>query len=342
MEPEAFDQFCQRKLAQLTQVPDLEWEEEKVWQKIQRHLRGGSFSFRYLSALLILVSILGWFTMSRPDKLLVPDHTRTQPVAKRPTAKPDKTARRDRSKPAVNPVNLPETKAQAVKKTFSRRTTADSTKPLSIVEQLPGKPVVLPKTKQPSITSQKTLPEAMPQQEQAITTQRVTTDTVQENLSGSRKQKEQERYLASGGNGPVTGTREVWHVSRRLSLVHGLQVMQSYTASGAPEMPAELQLDYALQLPLEVRYYLLPKENRFTVFLYGNLLPSLVLSQPVSLVSRHPVGLSLQAGAEARYRLFTTKHGSKAFFSLRLPVYQRSLLSTPASRGHSLWWGGTF
>jgi hypothetical protein len=330
MEPEAFDQFCQRKLAQLTQVPDLEWEEENVWQKIRRQLRGGSFSFRYLSVLLILVSTLGWFALRRPDKLTVIAPARSQRTVKQPPAKPDSVANQPESKPAVHAIHLKVKKAQAVSKGLFRPTTIDSTKALPVVQQLPDQPLQPQTTPSPAFVP-KTLPGGMAQKKRALTALRVTTDTVPENRSNRRLRKEQEHYLASGGDGPVTGLRQVWHVSQRVSLVHGLQVRQPYTAHLSPEMPAQLQ--YALELPLEVRYYLLPKEKRFTVFLYGNLLPSVVLSQPASLVSRRPVGLSLQAGAEARYRLFGTKHGSNAFLYVRLPVYQRSLLPlTPSSR----------
>jgi hypothetical protein len=239
-------------------------------------------------------------------------------------------------------VNQPDTRTQAVKKAFSRATTVDSAESLSRIELLPNRPL-LPRTKLSATSIPVTLPKGTLRQAQPRTALKVITDTVQANRSGSSKRKEQEIYLASGGNGPVTGMRQVWHVSRRLSLVHGLQVMQPNPASLPLEMSTEWRLDYSLQLPLEVRYYLLPKEKRFTVFLYAGLVPSIALSQPVPLVSRRPVGLSFQTGAEARYRLFTTKHGSSAFFFMRLPAYQRSLLPfTPSPRGYSLWGGGTF
>jgi hypothetical protein len=137
-----------------------------------------------------------------------------------------------------------------------------------------------------------------------------------------RGELKKEVYTSVNSNGSTTGINYVASVSRRFSLVYGLHLSRTYNPYFDLEAP-NLSVDItSVQVPFQIRYYLLPKDNRLTAFVYTGLTGSFPVSRHVPA---NNFILNAEAGAQAQYKLFSTKNGGAAFFFVRMPFYRHTI-----------------
>jgi hypothetical protein len=317
MKPEEFDEVFRNKINQLTRMPGLECTDDRVWQKVKINLsRGMTGLLLTLIALLLLVTVVYWVQQpndaaparaqqipaSRPLLMPTPPPT-TRPAHREKLPQPAEA-------PLARSIHLTPSgkeKAAVVEITKGRLPALpliDTTKTAMEMPLTATQPDSLAED-QPSASKQVPFPLAndpMP----ALTKE-------EKELSEPESFITQEGYFGLSKDGMFGGRRWVKPLSRRISIVYGFAIKHPFdqpfqAMEGRPAFNGMVP-----ELPLELRYYLLPKENRFTVFMYAQLRPSFASAS-----------LRLEVGTQARYRLWKSPRGASYFF-VRLPMYQLSI-----------------
>ncbi|TRX50647.1 hypothetical protein FNH22_25330 [Fulvivirga sp. M361] len=80
-----------------------------------------------------------------------------------------------------------------------------------------------------------------------------------------------EAYLGISNHTATLGMNRIYNISRRTSFVYGLSYSRYHQPLREGGEGGALRYQWSFDIPLEFRYYLLPKENRLTAFLYGRV-----------------------------------------------------------------------
>jgi len=117
-------------------------------------------------------------------------------------------------------------------------------------------------------------------------------------------------YLAVTGNGFTSGVFKSIDLSRRFSLNYGVAYSQYYNSGfGNAEWNDGRNYHYSLSIPVEFRYYILPKENRLTAFLFSSVGPA--------LYDIKHVRPSVKLGGAVQYRI-----NDQSYIQFRVMAYQ--------------------
>jgi hypothetical protein len=312
MNPELFDNFCRVKIDQLEEVPDLKWNDSHVWGKLSFKLGkgyGGSTSAFAVVLLSIFLCFYIWKYANKEND----QSSASKKVAPKINRQHDFLPNQRTESTSVNEA------ITVLKKNTSTpvNTTAisQSKKTLSLILPLERKLLSSSNIVQPSLGSQVSRPVKKIKES-------VLSPADSRNKIVFKKESEKEVYASMNSNGSSTGINYLRPVSRRFSLVYGLHLARTYN----PYFDLEthnLSVDItSVQVPFQIRYYLLPKDNRLTAFVYTGLTGSFPVSRHISA---NNFILNAEAGAQAQYRLLSTKNGGAAFFFVRMPFYRQTI-----------------
>jgi hypothetical protein len=109
----------------------------------------------------------------------------------------------------------------------------------------------------------------------------------------------------------------------RFSLVAGFQLARTYNPYFNFEHGYSPSDAYAFQVPFQFRYYLLPRENRLTAFIFSGISATV----PVGRLAQPGSALRMETGGELRYRIYADKYKNAAYFFIRLPIYNKDILN---------------
>lgn len=117
-------------------------------------------------------------------------------------------------------------------------------------------------------------------------------------------------YLGVTGNGFTSGVFRSVDLSRRFSLNYGVAYSRYYN-SGFYNAEGNNGNNYcqSLSIPVEFRYYILPKENRLTAFVFGSVGPS--------LYDMKHVRPTVKLGGAVQYRI-----NDQSYVQFRVMAYQ--------------------
>jgi len=129
--------------------------------------------------------------------------------------------------------------------------------------------------------------------------------------------------LSGQKGGYLIGVSKSYAFMTRLSLVYGLGLNHYVANPGSLESGTGPVLKTDLQIPLMLRYYFTPPENKFQGFVYGGLLNSWALNQSGREQSYR---INFKSGLEEDNKYFQSKNGkSAAYFHLRVPIFQKNI-----------------
>ncbi|QHT66986.1 hypothetical protein GXP67_10165 [Rhodocytophaga rosea] len=319
MKPEAFDHFCRTKIEQLHELPELDWDEKGAWQKLNIKLSKNYRIFTFTAiALVLAVLLLGisWNYEDRETHLTVANKKTLQTrklqakqFFRRPLQGADTLIRvKADVKNTLQPVvHTPIQEKDPILPLPQPIGITTLPAPDSIINTISTKPDTL-------------VPQMLTQPEDSL--QATLTNTSRKTY---RNTPDIEVYSSVDSDNHSAGFKYVKPLSPRFSLVYGLYAAKTYKPYINMEMHTDSRDVIGLHMPVQIRYYLLPPENRFTVFLYAGLTGALPLSGVTT--ATYPA-MRFETGAEARYRLWESKDGSsKGFLFFRMPLYNRTILN---------------
>lgn len=320
MEPDEFDRLFKEKLDQLDRAPHMAWDDNRVWEKIRPK---SGINYKGLFTISVLLLCLGIIWLQKPAQFNtstpLPIQQRIENKATQPTQKQVETH-------SSTPTLLPEekrTRATALKEgnTLSENHLRKRELALlggnrrdAVVRQLEAIPLdSVPRQYPISDKTREAFDGAAVEEETALPKLLV--------LATPALEKEtREIYAGWSANGAVTGINHVKYISKRFAVVYGARLSQALPSYTDAEHPFALASALSLQVPLQLRYYMLPKENRLSAFVYEGI----TITAPLSTMTAiHRPGIRLEGGVEARYRL--DKRGT-TFFFLRMPIGNSSMM----------------
>ncbi|MDJ1500147.1 hypothetical protein [Xanthocytophaga agilis] len=311
MTPEEFDRIVKNKIEEITSVPDLDYTEDAIWQRVYSKIRAGSLGFTIVW-IGILCVILGWLiTKWQQNDTTTVSHTQTKYLTIVDSAM---TSLKDSSVqiPVEKQATLNSGKQTAILAGYGKIEQVKGGAP----EKLEVNATKLEKMAvQADDSTQKNSSDAQLKEPQSdsYTMSEVLHDLVKDHTKESshviQSETIHENFIRMSSARVTTGSRWIKPLSQKLSVGYGLGVGQAiYLPETTLKMPT-------LEIPVELRYYLTPREKRFTFFVYAMLNGSF---------TENTSDLSIIAGAKAQYRLWQNSR-SAAFLFADIPMYRRHL-----------------
>jgi hypothetical protein len=312
MKSDEFDAFFRVKLDELNQVPDVAWNNESAWSKVISKMGKGFGGLKVFTAVVLLISVAcilfvwNYKYAKQPVTALV--ETNIIPAKSLQTHLPKQTDTLE-WKNFIMVSRLERPKVKIEKQVNS----------IGIRHLLMTAPVF---TTHPT---QESLPEV-------TTTNSEQKELANDSIIGYSKLTEpvknkisieKELYVSVQGNTTTTGTHYVAALTNKFSLLTGLQFAKSYNPYFNLEHIYAPLAAYSIQVPLQIRYYLLPRENRLTAFIYSGISASV----PVGGFTQPGSALRIETGGEVRYWIYADKYKNAAYFFIRLPVHNKDILN---------------
>ncbi|MDJ1496992.1 hypothetical protein QNI19_28910 [Cytophagaceae bacterium DM2B3-1] len=311
MTPEEFDRIVKNKIEELTSMPDLDYTEDVIWQKVYSKIKMRSFGFPFLWIGIFLMIIVGLVATQLQNNIVRNSYnSKTQSTMQKASI----TTLKDLSAKTIeNDHGIRQSVMQTAVPVMS-----------TIIE--PDKEIVSaqPRT---TINKRKRLVDQVyddyihdstyaytlqnDSQSQAHPLPVLIPGHTSELIDKMQPETSHENYLWLSSDRIIIGNRWFKPLSQRLSLGYGLGAGQSFYVS---ETNTVLSMP-TLEIPVELRYYLIPREKRFTAFIYTLLNGSFTANTSQ---------LTLITGAKAHYRLWQNSR-SAAFLFADFPMYQRQL-----------------
>lgn len=130
----------------------------------------------------------------------------------------------------------------------------------------------------------------------------------------NRSRNDMEAFVGASNVGVTAGVNNVMDLSKRFSFAYGLSYSRYYQHSLSPELNSDRNFQYSFNAPAELRYYLLPKDNRLTAFLFCGVTPM--------TYRFNTLNVSVKAGAAMQYKI---NNASSVYF--RVLAYQSRMLN---------------
>ncbi|MDJ1485788.1 hypothetical protein QNI16_35230 [Cytophagaceae bacterium YF14B1] len=311
MTPEEFDQIVKNKIDELTYVPDLDYMEDAIWQKVYSKIKMRLFGFPFLWIGIFLMIIVGLVATQLQNNIVKTSHDpKTQSAMQRAPVTPSKDLS---AKTIENDHGIRQSVMQTAVPVMSE-----------VIE--PAKEIV---SAQPIITMDKrkmlvdqiysdyihdstyTYTLQKDSQSQMRPLSMLVPDHTSELIDKVQPETSHQNYLWLSSDRIIIGNRWFKPLSQRLSLGYGLGAGQSFYVA---ETNTVLSMP-TLEIPVELRYYLIPREKRFTAFMYTLLNGSFTANTSQ---------LTVITGAKAQYRLWQNSR-SAGFLFADIPMYRRQL-----------------
>lgn len=303
MKEEEFDQFIRERIDSLNVISDVQWDEEKVWEKIKSG-KGFSPNFKLFMYGIVLIITTTLITLS---------------------SLPEVPVTLEQGKAKFEPAKLKDAH-QAVSKALPVKEKLLIIQSQDVAEIKKMVPQVKKEIVQDSVDQKISEPEDKVALKPDFAEKKI--DSVKTGGSGYINPYElknsQEIVFSTAPNNLSIGLNKITYVSPRFSLVYGLYLKKFSSSSGALKNNSELSTNSSVEIPLQVRYQFLPGESKFSVFLYSELHNSLLID-PGSGIQNY--SLNYRLGTELRYRFYEGNDGSAAHFFFRLPVYEKNLIN---------------
>lgn len=127
-----------------------------------------------------------------------------------------------------------------------------------------------------------------------------------------RSPTDMEAFVGVSNTRVTAGVNKVMDLSKRFSFAYGLSYSRYYQHSLSPELNRDGLFQYSINVPAEIRYYILPKDNRLTAFLFCSVTPM--------TYRFNTLNASLKAGAALQYKI---NNASSVYF--RVLAYQNRM-----------------
>ncbi len=354
---EEFDHYIKNQIESLNKVPNLEFDEEKVWNKVSLGTVSGSGSglLPFIGLSLIIVIGIFYYTMKKqstpkkdtntiiaiekPDTLSVKETVidSTAFIQKEPfVSKKDTiivinetldTIKKEVSYPPK--INIVSTEQKKKVSTPSNKNNLETKKTNSVQN-----PVVGNDTKDSTKTD---IPYAQKINTGETEKQNRKTAPFKNNISkakstslvktASSDQKQKEIVLSTTNYSIALGLNYLNPITESSSIAFGAHFRKFYSLSNNSDWN-NYSNNLNFEFPLQFRYHLNFPESKFSAFLYGSAINSFNLNQTEK---NSPYGLRFESGAELRYLIFKNKNNKKAYLFFRLPFYNTTLINNNTS-----------
>jgi len=342
---EEFDHYIKNQMESLNRVPDLEFDEKKVWNKVKlgtvSSSGGGLLPFIGLS----LIIVIGIFYYAKEQDFAKKDNKPIIVLEKPDTSSIEKTvvdtATIVKKKGVVSKKNkLPNT-IVAMKNTmdtikkevpYSAKINTDSTGQKNTIKTPMPEDDAIDSTKTNIAFSSKINRDKTQQQNRASASfkkHRLRTKKASLGKAVSSDEIQKEVVLSLSNYSAALGLNYVNPLTESSSFVYGTHLRKFYALNNDSDW-----INYSnslnIEIPLQFRYHLNFTKSRFSAFLYGGAINSFNFSQTEK---NAPYGLRFESGAELRYLIFKNKKNKKAYLFFRLPFYNTTLINN--NRGPS-------
>lgn len=132
-------------------------------------------------------------------------------------------------------------------------------------------------------------------------------------LSTREKPRQFEAYVGVSNYSTTSGFNRLIDLSRRVTFVYGLSYSRFHQPVLQSESLTSFRFRNSFNVPLEFRYYVLPKENRLTAFMYGRVNNSFFDMQDYQ--PRIEAGAALEYKVSDRSSVFLRASYSPNFFN---------------------------
>lgn len=344
MKEEEFDQFVRERIDSLNLIPDVQWDEEKVWKRIKS---GKGFnpnvSFFMYGFLFFIITILVTFSLflERPVNLIQKE-VKLEPAKKVTDTELVSKALPLKEKPLINlskevsqlkdiaPTVEKESIQQFLGQKKSKPKYNMALKPdlkdekKDSVKDVRSVPIKIAKVGDEN--NQHSIGQKVLKQKNQMALISDLTEEKKDSVNTHRfiplntlKVKNYREILFSIDPTSLNiGLNKITNLSRRFSLAYGLHLRKFYDSPDVFENSSEFSNNTSIEIPLQVRYQFPSNESKFSVFLYSELRNSLFLNQSNGIQNHN---LKYRLGTELRYRFY------RGYFFVRLPVYEKNLIN---------------
>jgi hypothetical protein len=298
-EEEEFDQLIRERINSLNFIPDVEWNEEKVWKKIKSGKNFNFNLFTYGVILIVTTLLVTLFSLPEIPVTLEQNKLRFEPAKQ------------------IDPDASTVSKAEPV-----REKQEDLSRELIKIKKIDPK---REKTIQDLISQKLSSPEdnVTLKTEHAMEKKDSVKEAPPIRLNSPKAKNSQEIVLSAGSHSFNLGLNRITYASPRISLAYGIHLRQFNSSPGVFENGASLSNILFLEIPFQVRYQFPSRESRFSIILYSELQSSLIMNQSAGVQN---YSLKYTLGTELRYRFYQGNNRA-AYFFVRLPVYGRNLVN---------------
>lgn len=288
---EEFDRHIKSKIDSLCEVQGVEFDEERVWKRIQSRSSGGFFYF--IGSIVLLIGLIILLLPKNENQRIITEYNQVK-----------------ESIPEVLiDSNIAITKEEFLSKNLKVEGT-DSAIGLKRKSSEEPKNVMNPsasihRTKKVSVQKQNT-----PRTELR---------------SGSVNERKKEFSMSAGKDNQTIGITHLKKINNHFSLTYGIQFNRSFNQRVKSNEHGFRSFDInQIQIPIGVRHQFFNRERRFKPHLYAGFINSFLLPSDSRAIDYN---LKFESGLVLDYRIFSTKDGKKGYLRFRLPIYNKNIIN---------------
>ncbi len=348
---EEFDHFVKTQLESLHKVPGLEFDEEKVWNKVNLGTVSGTGSGLLPFIGLSLVIMIGffYFTLKKqnpPKKdtntIIVPEKVDTlytkeiiidsstfiqkEPYVIKNTTIVINDTLETIKKEVSNPSKINIVSTEQKHTISSPLNNKLGIKKIDTVQNSVIKGDMMDSTKTDTPSFQKVNTGETKEQYRKTASFKNNISRTQNKSSVKTElsnQNQKEIVLSTTNFSTSLGLNYLNPLTENSSVAFGAHFRKFYAQNTKSDWNGYSN-DFNLEFPLQYRYHLNFPESRFSAFLYGSAINSFNLNAAEKNI---PYGLRFESGAEFRYLIFKNKNNKKAYLFFRLPFYNTTLIN---------------
>ncbi len=287
---EELDRHIKSKIDSLSEVPGVEFDEERVWKRIKSNWREGLFFG--LSLILIFVSLIIIFFIKDESRRKIVEY--------------------NQAKESIPAIFIDSTITQATEEFSFENLNVDGADSISDF-----------KHKSSEESKSRVNQSSLIHQAKKLVKNQSTSPS--ELVASQVKERKKEISVSLGKENQTIGITHLKEVNNHLSLTYGIQfnrrLNQRIETREGMLMPFEIN---QIQIPLGVRYNFFNRERQFKPYLHAGFINSFLLS-PDSRTMDYNLMFESDLGLD--YRIFSTKDGKKGYLRFRLPIYNKNMIN---------------